>query len=175
MYLRKITKEKSSVSSTTLATKVNVSPKFRACLLRTNDGKQNVSQSLNSCSVYPDSKRKVERLRELNACGRCGYPNQVTHNCKFKFTQRCRTCCGWHFTYLCKSNEKTSSNSNKVLVSGNSSTPETNVPGNKNKVYTKHTTNSLTLTEIHQNVAGGAAILRTFICSIAKKVIKFGC
>ena len=106
------TKEKGSASSTALATKVNVSPKFKACLLCTNDGKENVSHSLNSCSLYPDSKRKVERLRELNACSRCGYPSHVTRNCKFRFTQRCRTCNGWHFTYLCIGNEKPSSNSN---------------------------------------------------------------
>ena len=161
-------KEKGSVASTTLATKVNVSPKFRACLLCTNDGQQNVSHSINSCSVYPDSKRKVERLKELNACSRCGYPNHVTRNCKFRFTQRCRTCSGWHFTYLCIGKEKPSSSNNKDLVSSNSRTSEANTPGNKNKADTKQTTNSLTLAEIHQNVTGGVAILPTFTCDVAR-------
>ncbi|XP_068247877.1 uncharacterized protein [Palaemon carinicauda] len=160
------TRTKNIESSTTLATKVSVSPKYKSCILCTKDGKQDTAHLLVNCPVFANPKMKVEKLKELNACVRCGYHNHVTRQCKFKFTQRCRNCSGWHFTYLCVAKERLNSSSTKTSDSSNT---ETSMHTSGKKPEPKHTLNSLTLAEIHQNVTGGAAILPTFTCSVAEE------
>ncbi|XP_068203563.1 uncharacterized protein [Palaemon carinicauda] len=163
------TRTKNIESSTTLATKVSVSPKYKSCILCTKDGKQDTAHLLVNCPVFANPKMKVEKLKELNACVRCGYHNHVTRQCKFKFTQRCRNCSGWHFTYLCVAKERLNSSSTKASDSSNTESTETSMHTSGKKLEPKHTLNSLTLAEIHQNVTGGAAILPTFTCSVAEE------
>ncbi|XP_068215919.1 uncharacterized protein [Palaemon carinicauda] len=163
------TRTKNMESSTTLATKVSVSPKYKSCILCTKDGKQDTAHLLVNCPVFANPKMKVEKLKELNACVRCGYHNHVTRQCKLKFTQRCRNCSGWHFTYLCVAKERLNSSSTKASDSSNTESTENSMHTSGKKPEPKHTLNSLTLAEIHQNVTGGAAILPTFTCSVAEE------
>jgi hypothetical protein len=70
------------------------------CNLCTND-KKRADHSMPTCPTYDSPKKKINKLKLMNACTRCSFFNHTTNNCKFKFKSPCRHCNGNHMSYLC--------------------------------------------------------------------------
>ena len=63
-----------------------------------------------NCPNYKTAESKLGKLKELGGCVKCGYVNHTIDSCRFKFTQKCRNCNKWHFTFLCTINNKQNKN-----------------------------------------------------------------
>ena len=67
---------------------------------------------IHKCTKYLSAKSKVDRLKELNLCIKCGGIKHSSRDCNFKFYRPCKTCEKQnHFSYLClKEDQKSVSN-----------------------------------------------------------------
>ena len=71
------------------------------------------------CPVYMNAETKIKRLRELNACIKCGYGNHSTDKCYFKFSKPCSLCKNNHMSFLCNQNKNLKSDKQKPKTSAN--------------------------------------------------------
>jgi hypothetical protein len=53
------------------------------------------------CKACITAKQKVDKLKSMNYCVRCGTGTHFSRDCKFAFYKYCFSCRGKHFTYLC--------------------------------------------------------------------------
>lgn len=135
--------------------------RYRFCTLCSDKrGSKETSHSTKNCSVYKSPQAKIERLRYLNACTRCGYGNHNTDRCSFEFHSKCFYCSKDHMSFLCPSPSQRQA-------------PKQSVPTeSKNKDKAKQKSNFISSgvvwaeTAYHINV-GGNTILPTFQCKIA--------
>ena len=56
---------------------------------------------INRCTEYLKPKDKIERLKSISGCVRCGNSDHSVAECKFRFRKKCNICEKWHFTFLC--------------------------------------------------------------------------
>ena len=106
-YTHKSKKKKES-SSTNLAVKVSPkdggtaagSVKFFPCSLCSVDTVK-ADHSIRRCDKYTTPKSKVDQLRKVNGCKRCGFVNHSTSRCTYRFKESCSVCKGYHWNYLC--------------------------------------------------------------------------
>ena len=61
------------------------------------------NHDLRDCEVYKNASDKVNKIKSLNGCIKCGYINHPTADCRFNFTNQCRLCGKKHATHLCLS------------------------------------------------------------------------
>lgn len=110
-----VVKAKSSLQElptvSTFATNVNYdknsNKRIPFCsLCSERNGPKNTSHSTRDCPNYRSAESKLERLKSLNACIRCGYVNHKTTDCSFKFSKPCLNCNGKHMSFLCASSKK---------------------------------------------------------------------
>ena len=100
-------KESSKINefeTNTFASKVDVrKDKFNAnlikCSLCTFDNLDN-NHPIFKCKVYSDSSVRVNRIKKIGGCIKCGNLKHDTDSCKFKFKKRCN-CSDWHYSFLC--------------------------------------------------------------------------
>ena len=92
------------------------------------------------CCTYKTPQSKIDLLNKLGGCTKCGYTNHKTESCRYKFSQKCRNCNGWHQTYLCLKNSST----NQMHVSNH----------------------MITITESLRSTVTNNSILPTFSCTI---------
>ena len=59
------------------------------------------SHSTKDCTNYKTPLSKLNKLRSISACIRCGFSNHTMSNCFFKFHRNCYSCGGDHMTFLC--------------------------------------------------------------------------
>lgn len=59
------------------------------------------SHKIYNCPEYDSPQSKLNRIKELNGCTKCGLINHSIGNCRFKFASKCRTCSSWHASFLC--------------------------------------------------------------------------
>ena len=79
---------------------VNVkNPKF--CPLCKADGAKDHLHDLRLCPKYDTPSKKVNRLKALNYCIKCGFQSHNTSSCHYKFSSKCRTCDRDHMSFLC--------------------------------------------------------------------------
>lgn len=106
-----------TIPSSTLVSAVNIQePKSKAfCVLCSND-KNSSDHPMISCPIYSNARKRVDKLRAMNACTKCSFKNHSTNDCKFKFKSACRHCNESHMSYLCL---KTPSDSGSRSVSFN--------------------------------------------------------
>ena len=62
------------------------------------------SHSFHKCTKYCGAKDKVDRLKSLGGCTRCGKINHPWTNCRMNFSRPCSNCGKWHFSSLCVTN-----------------------------------------------------------------------
>ena len=73
--------------------------KFKPCCLCSKD---HADHPIFKCQKYATAKSKIDRLRELNLCIKCGFSGHDTKDCRFKFYKSCVNCDKTnHFSYLC--------------------------------------------------------------------------
>ena len=97
-----VNSETVSTDATSLATKVSTSTpnKTFKCSLCKREGKDD-NHPLFKCNVFFDSELKVNKLKALNGCLKCGVLSHVTDSCNYKLRSRCKHCSQWHMSYLC--------------------------------------------------------------------------
>ena len=83
------------------------------CSLCSFDKSDDVMHRLNDCKKYPDTKSKLEKLKSISGCTKCGLANHNQSRCTYKFNRNCFKCNANHFTFLCDQNVTTASNSNE--------------------------------------------------------------
>ena len=125
--------EHGKYSSVTLATKVDRTkfsdnetnsksnnPKAKAScqLCNSLSNGSNSNHKIYHCEWFPTPQSKLDKLKELGGCTRCGSLGHKVNNCNYRFTGRCRNCTIFHAFFLCVkdrkpvSNNKSSSNDN---------------------------------------------------------------
>ena len=69
------------------------------------------------CPKYKEPTDKVNRLKSVGGCTKCGFLNHATANCKYEFRKRCFKCTGNHMSFLCMSRSNANqSNQNPTKV-----------------------------------------------------------
>ena len=82
--------------TTTLSSKVTKAANpFVNCSLC--DG---ATHAINKCTRYVKPVDKINRLKSINGCVRCGNSDHSVSGCHFRFKKSCK-CKKWHFTFLC--------------------------------------------------------------------------
>ena len=73
------------------------------------------------CPKFKTVESKVELLKSVGGCIKCGYLNHKSDSCRYKFQTKCDRCNGWHRNYLCMKaasvgSSKVTNVSNNVIV-----------------------------------------------------------
>lgn len=74
---------------------------FRKCSLCVSDKVSNIDHAIFKCNVYDSPLKKVNKLKSIHGCIKCGIDNHQSKDCKYRFKRSCRTCDKMHFDYLC--------------------------------------------------------------------------
>ena len=74
--------------------------KTPTCSLCNNDQVKFTDHKLKDCKRYPTAKERVEKLKEIRGCLKCGLPKHMARDCKFVLTKKC-DCGWWHIPALC--------------------------------------------------------------------------
>lgn len=95
--------------------------------------------ALYNCPNFKNPESKLQKLKELNGCTKCGYTNHKAKECKFKFNKKCKHCEGSHNSFLCgkKQNGPTTQKTENKNTAHNK---------NKNNTQTETSTNLVELT-----------------------------
>ena len=115
----------SSSSSSTIGMAANVEyssekRKFRSCILCTRSNVLNVNHPIFKCDKFASPREKLDKLKQLNICTKCGNEGHETSKCKFRFAKSCRFCNRYHFSYLCPSHNDVNSSQNNPTSSDQS-------------------------------------------------------
>lgn len=71
------------------------------CSLCSHDKKTSAkNHKLSNCPEYSNAESKLNKIKDVNGCAKCGLTNHVTKDCKYKFRFKCY-CNKWHLTFLC--------------------------------------------------------------------------
>ena len=125
-------KAHSERSSNTLAVNIKADKNLR-CVLCFDLADTDHEHHIYKCPNFSDPKSKIERIKTLKGCIKCGKLNHQSEECKYRFQRKCRFCSQWHFDYIClkpvkdasnklKDKEKISSSGVAVLKSETSDT-----------------------------------------------------
>ncbi len=164
----KLNAAKTTGQIVSLATKVNKPlfqskpfiPYFNRCSLCKYDGlRDSVDHKLNKCTIYPDPKDKIEKLKTIDGCTKCGYGNHIAVDCRYKFKNTCIICHQSHYSFLC-TNKSSGDQTPKTELNKNLNFKKEN----KNKKF-RNTTNQLIQLAV-QNTAFEKVILPTFSVNI---------
>ena len=90
---------------------------FKPCCLCAGN-KMEVDHPIHKCTVFASPSEKLDKLKSLGACLKCGYANHKTNACLFKFKNKCLQCAGAHFSYLCGNIKAKNINKNSSVSSG---------------------------------------------------------
>ena len=138
-------------------------------LCSTFENKVNTHSTFN-CSVYPSTEDKLNRLRKINGCCKCGNVSHAAATCRFKFKKSCMHCNKFHFSFLCPGNSNAKDfdrNDGKAKY-----VPPKNYP-NKSKGIKKSVEAKCTwVNEITFDNTGHDSILPTFTFNIQGKTIR---
>ncbi|XP_068224857.1 uncharacterized protein [Palaemon carinicauda] len=95
----------SSVRQKTTSLAIKTLPEVRRfyCTLCV-EGENN--HSIFKCKRYDTPEAKLQRLKILKGCFRCGNLNHMSRQCRFEFRQKCVKCSGLHFHCLCSKSSK---------------------------------------------------------------------
>lgn len=69
------------------------------CLCNTGSG---ADHQIHKCQIFETPEKKIEKLKLLELCFKCGGKGHLSRDCRFKFRQPCVHCKkNNHFSYLC--------------------------------------------------------------------------
>lgn len=97
-------KSKKIPKATTMTNAVSVlpdNPNPIFCPLCKKDGVSDIYHKLKDCRRYDSPTDKVQKLRDMGGCVKCGATYHVTKFCKFKFRKACGRCNNYHMYFLC--------------------------------------------------------------------------
>ena len=74
---------------------------FNKCSICTKLEGGDINHAIYKCSKFSTPHQKLDKLKSLNGCTKCGSLNHCTEKCTFRFRRKCYHCSGWHFSFLC--------------------------------------------------------------------------
>ena len=178
--------KKKEVKSTDMAVKVtmkndNPKSKFFPCSLCSFD-ELDSGHPLSKCVKYFTTQSKMEKLKNINGCTKCAFTNHNSANCRFKFKNRCSTCQGYHWSFLCvqqcgnlnsKSDKTQIKNEKEAKVQPSFEKGKNSKEGSKDQksqksqdTKTKIQSGVTTVVEAHKINNDGETILPTFTCEV---------
>ena len=95
-----------SSESTNMAIKTSFDPKkrsFKPCSICTKLDRSDASHPIYKCEKFPTPKSKIEKLKELSGCLKCGGLTHDEGSFRYRFNSKCVSCKRWHFNFLCES------------------------------------------------------------------------
>ncbi|XP_068224897.1 uncharacterized protein [Palaemon carinicauda] len=133
---------------------------------------EKASHNIRDCKNFISPVSKVEKLKSIDGCTRCGLASHSTEKCRYKFRYLCANCKGFHWNYLCTHPGENQSNdiSQKNLDLNKKKFHEKNKDKKdpKAKNPTERSQNNITtITEALKNSSEGDTILPTFTCNIS--------
>ena len=165
--------------------------KAKLCVLCSKNESVDASHNIYACPNFDSPVAKVERLKILVGCTKCGKVNHPLKSCRFKFKSRCLKCKSWDMTFLCskasfdnKSPVTEQANSifdNDREVGSSSDTKPDNYDGldvkslgtkPKPNSKSKITNNVATVTKIMRCTEEENSILRTFAVKIRNLAVR---
>ena len=154
----------SKLESVSLAANVRVdnptvNKNFRPCLLC---DESRADHPIFKCSKYNTPSSKIEKLKELKFCIKCGGPKHFARECRFKFNKECFNCKkNGHFSYLCMNTKKVYENNSSKIKNLSSNNK---IEHNENEKFNNGTC------QIEFNISQinnlGHNILPTFSCKL---------
>ena len=106
--------------------------KLRQCILCSSLKNVNSDHPIYKCERFNSVESKLDRLKAIGACLKCGNDNHLAKDCKFKFKRSCQLCGKYHFDYLCtKKLLKDSSDVSRGLSSSNVTVNSTFLASNR--------------------------------------------
>ena len=106
----------------TLATNVTYDSKksrynYKGCWLCQSIGRPNaMNHRFSYCFKFKTPESKLEKIKELNGCTKCGFLNHSVADCKYIFSGRCIKCNQYHSFHLCTKDRKSSQYSKNETV-----------------------------------------------------------
>ena len=94
----------------------SVSNPFENCTLCGNNMN---NHPINKCMAYPNPADKLNKLKMLKGCTKCGNVDHWSEKCNFRFRKSCTSCNKWHFSFLCPDTGKSESYTKKPKMPGN--------------------------------------------------------
>ena len=70
------------------------------CILCVED-KVDSEHFMSRCKIYDTNTKRVNKLKSMECCIRCGRKNHRTSKCNYEFKTPCKSCSMPHMTYLC--------------------------------------------------------------------------
>ena len=129
------------------------------CSMCSTNDKRETSHVTRDCPTYGNPQAKLERLKYLGACTKCGFANHETSNCRFRFSKPCVHCDNPHMSFLC-SKQNIDHKTKNVSKNGSNKDP-------------KNINSSVVWTEFSlQNYDGSSSILPTFTFKIGDCTIR---
>ena len=163
-----------------------VANKFFPCsLCSSNSGKAN--HNIRQGIKFPSPESKVERLKMINGCIRCGFSSHPTKNCKYRFRDRCINCRKFHWNYLCTHYKENLNDTQKSQCQMNQGTdPKRTSNANSKNMKTSNKKNLsdskdnqdkshgtvTTVTEALNNSSEGETVLPTFTCKLKGQLVR---
>lgn len=104
----------------------NYSYSNKSCSLCSKDGDGRASShTIFNCVRYESPEAKLDKLKAIGGCTRCGYPSHISRDCNYKFRNKCIKCNAYHAHFLCNVNsDKKSANK---MTKASTNTVEFNV------------------------------------------------
>ena len=158
--------ESTSLAANVFSKKPDTNSKFKPCVLC---DKVDAKHPMFKCEKFSSPTAKINKLKELKLCIKCGGPNHFANECKYPFKKSCYICNKNHFSFLCISSKKENVYNEK------------NTNNNKNEIKAKHGPNNVNYkTNSKDNINSGTCqvemtasnvnvsqnILPTFTCSL---------
>ena len=138
--------------------------KFRECGLCSQDSDKESSHPIHLCNNYSSPQAKIEKLKTLNGCLKCGGLTHVTNQCRFRFNRRC-FCKQWHFSFLCCEPKIETKAAERKVDSCKQESKEIKKENSKEKTKAKEirtANNVAVITEAMPSILESESILPTF-------------
>ena len=144
---------------------VNISSRtFKPCSICSKLEGKDATHPIYKCTKFASAREKIEKLKSISGCQKCGNTNHLAGVCQYRFKKKCKFCAGWHFDFLCVKISETNE-CNKEIA------PKKTNSVSKGKIQ-HGTANNLTVIEAVQSGVTSDSILPTFTCLVENKEVR---
>ena len=123
---------------------------------------------INKCDKYLKPREKIERLKLVNGCVKCGNADHIVTKCRFRFKKSCIHCSKWHFSFLCPdaldSLEKPEYGKSKMTKSDSK-------PNESSNENSKRISSSTIVSSFYENCSNLDSVLSTLSVKICRSTL----
>ena len=127
----------------------------------------NNEHSMSRCERFKVTSEKLDRLKTIKACRKCGFDNHVDNDCKFKFKSPCKHCGELHFSFLCPNGASANIASSEDAVDSESELSATDL-----ETESVCEAANICCTQVYQTSDLNGSILPTFVAKIAGHTVR---